>query len=347
MGGGTRAASTLYGSKRKVQVSLKAINRTGRKYGVDLQLDKKGTPNIRVLSDKQWRAEGHSIWTLAFFRKHEGVNGTIHVRRKYFAGRKMQGVMTHELGHHFAGDKVYFKGLGRDLEEGMVEYLTQGSRVFGFLGRGARFTGGIDTYQKEVTDVGSLMGVVGRRKFIRLWRDGFDAVQNTPRVKKWTNAVINGERERSRLQNLYDKKSQETYDKYLKKKEKLGYGWNLTPKQIVEHSKMQTQVDKKMDALRFDKTKAIAKLKIGHKMSQLERAKDDSKGYALLSTELKKKGYKETADFVKRSYRTRHNVRRKDLRDIMREDELKYNLDKFRYVPPQNLKSIRTGETIE
>ena len=164
MGGGRSTASAMYGIYRKQQISEKMIEKTMKAYGVPLDV---GYIKVRVVKEKDWHKVGGSDDAAGFYR-----SGILFIRRKYFAGRKTK-VMIHEILHGQSGPRRY-EGVGAVLEEGTVEYITQGTIYFGVRGRSADYTlHHYRTYTKEVKVVSQLMQVVGRKKFLRYWKEGF------------------------------------------------------------------------------------------------------------------------------------------------------------------------------
>ncbi|GAG80482.1 unnamed protein product [marine sediment metagenome] len=87
--------------------------------------------------------------------------------------------MTHEILHSISGEYYYKKGVSKELEEGTVEYITEGSKYFGYRGRGKKYSMGYSSYQKEVKSVAMLMEIVGRKEYLRMWKKGFKTEYKT------------------------------------------------------------------------------------------------------------------------------------------------------------------------
>jgi len=182
MGGGSSTVSAYYGKYRKTEVSMTAIQRTGQEYGV--RLSREGMPETTVVSEKVWKRKGLDENVAAYYVQYED---TIHIRRKYFTGREMQKTMTHEVIHSYSGPREYrgTESVSGELEEGTVEYLTRGTSIHGYKGRGKKYAPmAYESYPEEVKSVSMLMQVVGRKQFLKLWKEGFVSVNETPAVKQ-------------------------------------------------------------------------------------------------------------------------------------------------------------------
>lgn len=162
MGGGRSTTQALYGSWRKFEISRKMIERVMRKYGVPVGVR---YVKVKVVDEKNWTRSGAA----AFYQSSEN---TLYIRRKYYAGRQTFNVISHELIHGQSGPHRY-RGIGASLEEGTVEYITQGSQSLGVRGRSALYSGGYFSYPNEVNVVSKLMQIVGRDRYLKYWKEGF------------------------------------------------------------------------------------------------------------------------------------------------------------------------------
>lgn len=266
MGGGVSRRQAYYGTYRKVELSMTAIQRTGLVYGV--RLTREGIPRVRVVSEKMWNKRGFGT-AYAFYRDSED---TFYIRRKYFAGRKTQKTITHELLHSYSGPHKYW-GAGSVsgyLEEGPVEYVAQGTRTFGYKGRGRAYAGGIRVYAEQRAAISLIMGIVGRKKVLKMWQEGFWTVNETPAVKTTkTNhreAVHDYEQKRKRAFAL--KSPEATWGE-------INQAW----------------LD--VDAAR-EKTEKTA--------TMVERARTRNRNYLRLARSLDRKGYKKTAQTIREYY---------------------------------------------
>lgn len=205
MGGGVSSVSIYYGKERKTSLAMGALERTAGAYG--FRLGREGRPNTIVVSDKEWERRGYSD-AAAFYRLS---TDTLYIRRKYFAGRATQSVITHEIGHSYSGPRYYFgkESVSAILEEGAVEYLTEGSRTFGYVGRGRKYARGYISYYDERRFVGRICRIIGRAKFLRLWHEGFLTVNKTPTVKRAEKKVTETHREYQRAKAAEESTYQE------------------------------------------------------------------------------------------------------------------------------------------
>ena len=164
MGGGRSTASAMYGIYRKQQIAEGMIERTMKAYGVPIDV---GYVRVKVVNENRWAAVGGDDDAAGFY-----VGGTLYIRRKYFAGKRTTNVIIHEIIHGQGGTHRS-KGLGSVLEEGTVEYITQGTLSLGVRGRSAEYALGYRAYENEVRAVSQLMQIVGRTTFLKYWRLGF------------------------------------------------------------------------------------------------------------------------------------------------------------------------------
>ncbi len=182
MGGGRSYRSAYYGIRRKLEISQDAIYNTGEAYGV--RLIRKHPPAVSVVNAKDWEKK--------FPRNPNAVGiyfastDTFYIQRKYFAGRSTQNVTTHEFLHSYAGPK---QSIGSDkisgfLEEGIVEYLTQATRIHGYKRERKVYAGGYKTYPEQVNFIKDLMSIVGRKKVLRIWKKGFLKIHPTATIKQ-------------------------------------------------------------------------------------------------------------------------------------------------------------------
>jgi len=183
MGSGKTIVSAYYGVQRKIELSEKAIARTAQVYGI--RLEDKLPPRLKPVTAKKWEETTGKTQTEAAAVYVKWKN-TMYIQKEFFAGPKAQKTVTHEYLHHHAGTKIYGSSgsLGHTLEEGIVEYFAQGTRKWGYRGRGKRYAKGWRSYQDQVDQVTLLMSIVGRKKVLKLWNKGFAVVHKTPRMKQ-------------------------------------------------------------------------------------------------------------------------------------------------------------------
>ena len=164
MGGGSKSSQSLFAVGRKQKLVNRAIVNTGKVINVDLTKEK--VTSVVIRSEKKWDNPHAAAY-------YQGLDDTLFIRRKYFAGLKTN-VLVHENLHGRSGKHRYGKqNIGRILEEGTVEYLTQTTLAHGFRTSSKKFAKGYKTYHNEVSDVSALMAIVGRTEFLKAWKNGF------------------------------------------------------------------------------------------------------------------------------------------------------------------------------
>jgi len=184
MGRGDVRGSGVHAIKRKLQISDRAMKRTLKKLGIHRGY-KWEHPKVKVVLERDY-AKGHDPDNAAAWYKEWVDGGTMYLRKTYFHGRDAQKTITHEYFHHISGPHEYEKrgdklGVSAQLEEGFVEYLSQASQYYGHVGRGTIYSGGHHSYGKQVQSAAMLMEILGRKRMLRNWIEGFDH-----NIKQWT-----------------------------------------------------------------------------------------------------------------------------------------------------------------
>lgn len=203
MGGGTSYRATYYGKKRKAEVSVKAIKRTGKAFGMDLKMD---VPSIKVYNSKTYEQKFGTNSAGNYLRS----SNEIRLKREYFAGKKTQNVITHEIFHSHSGGRSGNE-MGRIIEEGSVEYLTQYTSKNSFHGRASKYAGGYHTYDQEVKAVTKISKAIGQKNFFKYWKAGLDNPTTKSQTKK--NSLVQKHRD---LTSAYNKASSQKQDQIIK-----------------------------------------------------------------------------------------------------------------------------------
>ena len=166
MGGGVKGSVARFSAYRQQKMIAKPLTQTGKDFDIPLDIR---YINTKIVNEKEWAKLQNLENAAAYWDEKKQ---TIVIRRTYFT-RLDRGVLTHEYLHTQAGPKKYNTSLGRILEEGTVEHLKQYTLEKNFKTRSKKFSKQYFTYNDETDYVKSIMTIVGEKKFVKYWRNGF------------------------------------------------------------------------------------------------------------------------------------------------------------------------------
>lgn len=305
MGGGQTTVSAYYGVKRKTEISMTAIKRVGDAYEVNISPDH--PPKTRVVSEKKWieATKGYNV-TKNAIGFHVEDEDTLYVRRKYFAGRHAQGVITHEILHSVPGPKGY-KGsdtVSGYFEEGTVEYLTIATRKIGYKGRGKKFAKGIDTYYSQRTFIGRVMRIIGRKKYLKIWKEGLNKIHQTPALEKSKIEWMDAEVKEAKLNEEYTKDRDTIYNEYLTQRMALDKIDKPNLQQIEDVAVKRDEVDDRIEKRLWKLNKDLLAVKKHEKQARHDRLEENNRNFERIARMLKSKGYPATAKEIEDNFLT-------------------------------------------
>ncbi len=309
MGGGQTTVSAYYGVRRKTEISLTAIRRVGNEYEVDISPNI--PPSIRVVSEKKWKeisiTHNAPKGSIGFYVTLEN---TLYVRRKYFAGKHAQGVITHEIIHSVPGATGY-KGkntVSGYFEEGTVEYLTIATREMGYRGKGIKYAGGEDTYYSQRTFVGRVMQIIGRKKYLKLWKEGLFKIRQTPALKKSKDEWMKAEAKEYDLQAKYQKDRDEIYGEYLTQRMAIDKIDKPSLEQIEAVAEKRDEVDNRIEKRLWKLNKNLLAVEKHKKRDKHDKLEERNRNFRRVARLLKKKGYPKTAKEINTNFTTREET---------------------------------------